>query len=642
MKLRSVRIENFRSFRDETIQLDDYTCLVGPNNHGKSNVLMALNVFFRNTSATSADLLRLMVEDFHKKDVSKPIRITLTFTDLSEQAQKDFAAYYRGEKLIVSAVAEWNPDAGYADVRQFGSRQVLPAFRAYFEAEKSGAPANDLKAIFKELRSQYPELPAVVSKGDMAAALRAHEDSHPDLCEPASSEDQFYGWTKGRNLFTPHLQFIYVPAVKDASSEQEELKNTALSDLLSRAIRSRVDFSGDMEAVRQLARERYDKLVDDARGHLAELEASLQGKLQRWTTADSRLELKWSYDPLMFEKLSEPRAKAMAGDSAFVGEIVRLGHGMQRCFIIALLQELAESMEGGPKLLLCIEEPELYQHPPQARHFADVLEGLSKGNAQCLVTTHSPVFVASRGFEAVRRVHLDRDKSSVVRSFTYAGLATKLTEAKASHIVQPTVLEAKLAKTFSSAESELFFCRVPVLVESPEDIGFLGAQLSLMNLLEEFRAAGCHFIDCDGKTGIVHILPVAQALGLQPFVIWDLDSTKKASPDDNLSLFRLLGQAEREEPFSATIAEGPNFVAWADDIGSMVRAASAGEYDKAVQKVRKERGWPSGAVKTKEKMLTALAMEELSKAGVQVKPLEQACRRLIQFAQSVGRSGDEC
>ncbi|MEZ4690065.1 MAG: AAA family ATPase [Ignavibacteria bacterium] len=49
MKIESVRIENFRSFKDETIILDDYTCFVGPNGAGKSTVFYALNIFFDNT-----------------------------------------------------------------------------------------------------------------------------------------------------------------------------------------------------------------------------------------------------------------------------------------------------------------------------------------------------------------------------------------------------------------------------------------------------------------------------------------------------------------------------------------------------------------------------------------------------------------
>ena len=35
MKIDSVRIENFRSFADATISLNDYACLVGPNGAGK-------------------------------------------------------------------------------------------------------------------------------------------------------------------------------------------------------------------------------------------------------------------------------------------------------------------------------------------------------------------------------------------------------------------------------------------------------------------------------------------------------------------------------------------------------------------------------------------------------------------------------
>lgn len=31
MKIKSVRIENFRSIDDATVPLNDYTCLVGPN-----------------------------------------------------------------------------------------------------------------------------------------------------------------------------------------------------------------------------------------------------------------------------------------------------------------------------------------------------------------------------------------------------------------------------------------------------------------------------------------------------------------------------------------------------------------------------------------------------------------------------------
>ncbi len=59
MKLSSIRIENFHSFLDEVVYLDDYSCLVGSMGAGKSTVLAALNVFFRNASASSTNLLQL-------------------------------------------------------------------------------------------------------------------------------------------------------------------------------------------------------------------------------------------------------------------------------------------------------------------------------------------------------------------------------------------------------------------------------------------------------------------------------------------------------------------------------------------------------------------------------------------------------
>jgi putative ATP-dependent endonuclease of the OLD family len=55
MKIESVHIENLRSFKSETIYFNNYTCLVGQNGSGKSTVLCALNIFFRNSEGMSSD-----------------------------------------------------------------------------------------------------------------------------------------------------------------------------------------------------------------------------------------------------------------------------------------------------------------------------------------------------------------------------------------------------------------------------------------------------------------------------------------------------------------------------------------------------------------------------------------------------------
>lgn len=51
---------------------------------------------------------------------------------------------------------------------------------------------------------------------------------------------------------------------------------------------------------------------------------------------------------------------------------------------------------------MAIEEPELYQHPPQARYLAELLYDLSQGGAQVIVCSHSPLFIPGDDVESVK------------------------------------------------------------------------------------------------------------------------------------------------------------------------------------------------------------------------------------------------
>jgi len=191
MRLVKVRIQNFRAFEDETVDLSNYTCLVGANGTGKSTVLTALRVFFRDTTDVTTDLVNLTKEDFFKKDTTRTITITLTFDGLSEEAQADFKNYYRGGKLLVSAVAKWDADAETAVVLHKGQRFVHPDFKVYFAKDSDGESAQVLKDTYAEIRGKYPGLPDVKVKAQMAGALREYEEGHPEECQESLSNDQF-------------------------------------------------------------------------------------------------------------------------------------------------------------------------------------------------------------------------------------------------------------------------------------------------------------------------------------------------------------------------------------------------------------------------------------------------------------------
>lgn len=128
----------------------------------------------------------------------------------------------------------------------------------------------------------------------------------------------------------------------------------------------------------------------------------------QWARPDTSLRVSWQQDPDKSVKVEEPFARIVAGEGTFEGDLARFGHGFQRSFLLALLQELANQGETTePRLILGCEEPELYQHPPQARHLAGVLNTLAEGGSQVLVTTHSPLFVSGNSFESVRMVRRD-------------------------------------------------------------------------------------------------------------------------------------------------------------------------------------------------------------------------------------------
>ena len=102
MRIEKISIKNFRSFRDVEVNLSPFTSIVGPNGGGKSTILCALNIFFRETENAATNLSELDAEDFHDRKTEEAIEITVTFGDLDPEAQKDFAESYRQGVLTIS------------------------------------------------------------------------------------------------------------------------------------------------------------------------------------------------------------------------------------------------------------------------------------------------------------------------------------------------------------------------------------------------------------------------------------------------------------------------------------------------------------------------------------------------------------
>ena len=642
MKIESVRIENLRVFRDEVIPFDNYSCLVGPNGSGKSTVLCALNIFFRDTKDSQTDLLHLEEEDFYRKITTNPIKITVTFVDLSTEAQEDFKDYFRHGQLVISSIAKFDSVTGRAVVKQYGNRKGIRQFAPFFKSEAEGAKTGDLKEVYADLRAQFPELPAAGPKPKMIEALREFEARHQELCELLLSSDEFYGWTRGENRLKKYVQWIYIPAVKDASGEQIEGKNTYLGRLLERTVRLKINFDREIDEVRESLREKYGELLEKHQPALEELSKSLERRLWEWAHPAASLKLEWRADPNKSVRLDPPFAEVIVGEGVFSGRISRLGHGFQRSYLLALLHELS-TIEGtdDTTMILGCEEPELYQHPPQLRHLRDVLKELSEKDSQIIVSTHHPIFVVGKSFEDVRVIRKDRIRNQPSVAYVTPRKVEELV-AKVCNSVSPQEEPGILAKIHQALQpsiNELFFSPVPVLVEGLEDTAYLTTYFHLLEEWTNFRRFGGHIIPTMNKSQMIRPKAIAKRMDIPACLVFDSDGDK---PDkngskvqhklDNLALLKL-NDVAKPDPFPSKTFWTDGLVMWESDIGDVVeRGIGSENWTRICESVRKKFGHVKNL--NKNALFISSVLTQAWEEDLRSQELVKLCTEIINFARS--------
>ncbi|MDP2619668.1 MAG: AAA family ATPase [Hyphomicrobiales bacterium] len=638
MRIEKMEIKNFRSFSNVDLNFSPYTSLVGPNGGGKSTILCALNIFFRETENAATNLSDLDAEDFHDRKTDEPIEITVTFTDLNEEAQKDFAEYYRQGTLIITAKAIFNADTGVATVMQFGQRCAMDAFKNFFKLYNDGKKVDELKAEYELIRTQLTDLAKPGTKDAMRAALRLYEESHPEKCSLIPSEDQFYGFSKGANRLSRYVQWIYVPAVKDATKENVEAKNTALGKILARTVRAKVKFDEDIKKLREETLIEYRKILDAQQGALDDISKALTARLMQWAHPEVTARLSWAEDARKVQ-VEGPVARLLAGEGSFEGELARFGHGLQRSYLLALLQELASSDDAdAPRLILGCEEPELYQHPPQARHLSNVLQELSQANSQIIVSTHSPYFVSGRAFESVRMVRRDpAAKQSTISQVTLDRISQRVAEVTGETPAPLPAQRARLQQALQPHLNEMFFTSKLVLVEGIEDLAYITSWMILSGRWDDFRRHGCHIVATNNKSNLIEPIIIAQALEIPVFTLFDADGDKTNLNErprherDNKALLNLLG-GNVADPFPSMTAWGASYVQWPTNIGDVLKAeVGATVWDQTFGQATNGLGNPEGSY-IKNPVHIGDHLDLLKEGGHTPASLDRLCVEIIRFA----------
>ena len=537
MIVASVQIRNFRSVEDETLMCAPLTALVGRNGAGKSAFMKALDLFYSTSEAVTK-------EDFFNEDTNREIVVRVTFIDLPAAAKELFESRIENGALSVEKVIHWN--GGKPRATYHGATLQIPAFaqiREGFEVKDRGKTA---KAALERLREsgEFEDLPEWSTIPETQEALRAWEAEHTEECERMRDDGQFFGFRQvGEGYLGRFTRRLFIPAVRDASEDSVEGRGSVFSNLMDLVVRNVLASKEEVQDLRKRFSEEYEALMTPEKqpelGHLA---AELSKSLQEFVPS-AKVLLNWlALDQL---DLPLPRADVKLVEDGYASPVDRCGHGLQRAFVVTMLQHLTvarissdqaeDEGESGetemPNLLLLMEEPELYQHPNRQRHFARILRSIAYGKTpgvadrtQVFYTTHSPHFV---GIDRVHELRVLRKvasgegapKKSRVIQTNLDEVAEEIWTAvgEPGDCFTGLTLLPRLRAVMTPWMAEGFFADVAVLVEGEDD------RAAILGMAEceghDFEAAGISVIPCGGKTNLDRPLAIFRSLGIPVFPV---------------------------------------------------------------------------------------------------------------------------
>lgn len=552
VRIQSVRIKHFRCFTDEEVHLESLTAFVGPNGAGKSTVVRGIRVFYEHAGAT--------LDDFYNRDESVPIEITIRFGDLGQEEQLLFAPYIDKGTLAVTKVIT------LAGFKYHGARLQCPEFEG---ARSLDGKQKRLNA-YKALQARVPDLPNAKSADEADRTLADWEATHPEMCRLMKDDGQFFGFKQvGMARLERFTRYVFVPAVRDAEKDAGDARGSAIFELMELVVRSVLAQNKAFADFRTRVQGEYGTLISPKNvPQIGQLAEELTGILQHYVPTAGVI-LDWLAPEEL--KLPLPNAGVRLEEDGFVAPVDRVGHGLQRAFILSLLQSLVAAQhlhvtaqgqdehlkppEHMPDLILGIEEPELYQHPNRQRHLARILWDLSEGKipgvarrTQVIYCTHSPLFVDLTRFDCIRRFSKtgnpdDATKPLISRCSrnTLAGVAQSLQQAHEVRPARPFTaqsLRARLITLMTPWSNEGFFGDCVVLVEGEDDRAALVGAAHLRGT--DLESKGIAVIPAGGKNNLDRLYLVFRGFNIPVYVVFDGDVRDTSDQESHKKANRLL------------------------------------------------------------------------------------------------------
>ena len=424
MKIESIKIKGFKSFRDEiTIQLNELTTFIGSNGSGKTVVLESLTRLF----SSNKSLRNIQSTDFYipldeklesQEERNLSIEVKLTFPELLTGENTD----------AISAV--------------FGQMIV---------SEPDGEP-------YCRIRLEAQWINSAIQGGDIEEKIfwittpnERVEDTDKQLLN---------------NVDRAKIQLHYVPATRNP---QEHLKQTS-SAIMHRLLMA-IEWSSELK-------EELESIAEHIKGKF-QSETAVSAIQNELTIIWNKLFTSDIYQSVNLAPFSSDFEKILTKtEITFTPSIAgneqtseRLSDGMKSLFYFTLIGTLFEienkilSMETDELKMnrlniplfniFAIEEPENHLAPHYLGRIMKVFREISNSNrAQVLITSHTPTIIKRVEPEEIRHLRLNEERLSLLHEIT---LPEKTDEA------------FKYIKEAVKAYPELYFSKLVIFGEGDSE-----------------------------------------------------------------------------------------------------------------------------------------------------------------------------
>ena len=390
MKLRKLRIKNFRGYTDTTLDIADLNVIIGKNDVGKSSILDALDIFFNN-KAELADL-NVGAEAGNRK-----IEISCAFEInpdeelvLDSTATTTLRAEYllnRNNLLEISKIIEFGPK--YKEISYLIARHP-----SNFEKALITLKITDLRNLATSLEVDLSGVRANTKK-EIRQAIFSHDT--------LTFADEYKIETDTRDT---DIQNIYT-----------KFKDAFPSYMLFRADRTNTDKDGEvvdsLKAITKTA-------VSELEPQFEEIKHLVNDKIRE--IADGTLEKLRAFDPDIANVLN-PDIAAKALDSLFSFTFTcdndipfnKRGSGVKRLMLLSFfLAEAERNTNSGKDIIYAIEEPETSQHPDFQIMLMNSLKQLAESNnRQIILTTHTPEIV--KMIDKENLIFIQKDSDNIMK-----------------------------------------------------------------------------------------------------------------------------------------------------------------------------------------------------------------------------------